>query len=112
MIQAQKKRVSLVERLLGATTPELAWISSNRRLSVDAEFFSTLNRLMEGADASGQEQYIAQMDAIQKQLLEETEYGRKISEQANEVQEALKLCKRSEKTLTVKNCWISWLKSQ
>jgi hypothetical protein len=91
MIQAQKKRVALVERLLGASTPETrSDIIKQEAALLDAEFFSIFNRLMEGAEASGQEQYIAQMEAIQKQLLAETDYGRKISEQANEVQEAIK----------------------
>jgi hypothetical protein len=54
---------------------------------------------MEGAAASGQEQYIAQMETIQKQLLEETEYGRKISAQANEVQEAIKTLQAVGKNL-------------
>jgi hypothetical protein len=54
---------------------------------------------MEGAASSGQEQYIAQMETIQKQLLEETEYGRKISDQANEVQEAIKTLQAVGKNL-------------
>jgi hypothetical protein len=100
MIQAQKKRVALVERLLGAKTTEarLEIIKQDPAL-LDAEFFSIFNRLMEGAAASGQEQYIAQMETIQKQLLEETEYGRKISEQANEVQEAIKTLQAVGKNL-------------
>jgi hypothetical protein len=100
MIQSQKKRVSLVERLLGASTPEarLEIIKQDSAL-FDAEFFSIFNRLMEGAAASRQEQYIAQMETIQKQLLEATEYGRKISEQANEVQEAIKTLQAVGKNL-------------
>ncbi len=91
MIQSQKKRVALVERLLGAASPEArSEIIKQEASLLDAEFFSIFNRLIEGASASGQEQYIAQMDAIQKQLLAESEYGRKIAEQANEVQEAIK----------------------
>jgi hypothetical protein len=100
MIQAQKKRVSLVERLLGASTPEARTeIMKQEAGLLDAEFFSIFNRLLEGASASGQDQYIAQMDAIQKQLLAESEYGRKISEQANEVQEAIKTLQAVGKNL-------------
>jgi hypothetical protein len=101
MIQAQKKRVSLVERLLGASTPEARTeiIKQDADL-LDAEFFSIFNRLMEGAAGSGQEQYIAQMDAIQKQLLAESEFGRKITDQAKEVQEALKSLQSAGKNLS------------
>jgi len=100
MIQAQKKRVSLVERLLGALTPEARTEMMKQEAALlDAEFFSIFNRLMEGAAASGQEQYSAQMDAIQKQLLAESEYGRKITQQANEVQEAIKTLQAVGKNL-------------
>jgi hypothetical protein len=100
MIQAQKKRVSLVERLLSASSPEARTeVMKQDTALLDAEFFSIFNRLMEGAAASGQEQYIAQMDAIQKQLLTETEYGRKISEQSHEVQEAIKTLQAVGKNL-------------
>ena len=100
MIQAQKKRVSLVERLLSVSTQEARTeIIKQEAALFDAEFFSIFNRLLEGATASGQEQYIAQMDAIQKQLLAETEYGRKVSAQANEVQEAIKTLQAVGKNL-------------
>jgi hypothetical protein len=100
MIEAQKKRVSLVERLLSASTPQARQeIIKQDAALFDAEFFSIFSRLIEGAAASGQEQYNAQMETIQKQLLEETEYGRKISEQANEVQEAIKTLQAVGKNL-------------
>ena len=100
MIQAQKKRVSIVERLLAATSPEARTeIIKQDPALFDAEFFSIFNRLLDGAASSGQEQYIAQMDAVQKQLLAETEYGHKISEQANEVQEAIKTLQAAGKSL-------------
>jgi hypothetical protein len=100
MIQSQKKRVSVVERLLAATTPETrSEIIKQDAALLDAEFFSIFNRLMDGATSSGQEQYITQMDGIQKQLLAETEYGRKIADQANEVQEAIKTLQAVGKSL-------------
>jgi hypothetical protein len=100
MLQAQQKRVTLVERLLGASTPEArSEIIKQESVILDAEFFSIFSRLMEGATASGQEQYIAQMDAIQKQLMAETEYGRKLAGQANEIQEAVKTLQAAGKSL-------------
>jgi len=91
MIQAQQKRVTLVEQLLEAKSAAArsALIQANAAL-LDAEFFSIFSRLMEGALSSGQEQYAKEMDAIQQQLLAETEYGRKVAGQANEIQEAVK----------------------
>lgn len=100
MIQAQQKRVGLVERLLGASSPEArSEIIKQEAALLDAEFFSIFSRLVEGAAASGQEKYITEMEAIQKQLLAETEYGRKVAGQANEVQEAIKTLQAAGKGL-------------
>jgi hypothetical protein len=100
MIQAQKNRISLVERLLSTSSPEARTEIINQEAGLlDAEFFSIFSRLMESAAASGQEEYMAQMDGIQKQLLAESEYGRKISDQAKEVQEALKTLQAIGKNL-------------
>ena len=100
MIQAQKKRVSLVERLLTTTSPEARSVIIKEEAELfDAEFFAIFNRLVESAESSGQEQYIGQMNAIQMQLLAETEYGRTISQQANEVQEAIKTLQVAGKKL-------------
>jgi hypothetical protein len=91
MIQAQQKRVTLIERLLSAATPEARLEILKAEVALlDAEFFAIFSRLLEGAKASGQEQYLQQMDAVQQQLLAETEYGRKVTSQANEIQEAIK----------------------
>jgi hypothetical protein len=100
MIQSQQKRVSLVERLLGATSPEVRSeiIKQNGPL-FDAEFFSIFSRLLESALASGQEQTNKTMEEIQKQLLAETEYGRKLTTQTNEIQEALKTLQAAGKGL-------------
>ncbi len=100
MLQAQQKRIGLAERLLSATTAEArSSIIKSESALLDAEFFSIFARLMQGAGTSGQEQYIAQMEAIQKQLMEESEYGRKLASQANEIQEAVKTLQAAGKSL-------------
>ena len=100
MLQAQQKRVNLVERLLGAASPEArSEIIKSESALLDADFFSIFARLVQGASSSGQEEYIAQMDAIQKQLMAESEYGRKLAGQANEIQEAVKTLQAAGKSL-------------
>jgi hypothetical protein len=100
MIQVQQKKVSVVERLLGATSAEArSEIIKQEAALFDAEFFAIFGRLMEGASASGQEQYLTQMDATQKQLMAETEYGRKLAYQSNEIQEAVKTLQAAGKGL-------------
>lgn len=91
MIQAQQKRVSLVERLLMASSQEnRAQIIKENETLFDADFFAIFSRLAEGALSSGQEEAAKQVGEIQKQLLAETEYGRKLAIQNNEIQEAVK----------------------
>ncbi len=100
MIQSQQKRVSLVERLLGATTAEVrSEIIKQNAALFDAEFFSIFSRLMESALSSGQEQATSTMEEIQKQLLAETEYGRKVASQTNEIQEAVRTLQAAGKGL-------------
>lgn len=101
MIQAQQQRVTLIERLLTASSEEARKQLIQKEASLlDAEFFSLFGRLMEGAAASGQEQVAQQMDALQKQLLVESEYGRQLQSQVNEIQEAVKTLQAAGKELT------------
>ncbi len=100
MIQAQKKRVSLVERLLGAASAAArSEIIKQDAALFDAEFFAIFSRLVEGALSSGQEQAAQQVSEIQKQLLAETEYGRRITAQNDEIQEAIKTLQAAGKGL-------------
>jgi len=100
MIQAQQKRVSLVERLVSASSAEVrSEIIKQNGALFDAEFFAIFSRLVEGTLSSGQEQAAHTMDEIQKQLLAETEYGRKVASQSNEIQEAIKTLQAAGKGL-------------
>jgi bisphosphoglycerate-dependent phosphoglycerate mutase len=100
MIQAQQKRVSLVERLLGASSAEIrSEIIKQDTDLFDAEFFAIFSRLVEGAASSGQKEAAQTMEEIQKQLLAETEYGRKVALQSNEIQEAIKTLQAAGKGL-------------
>jgi hypothetical protein len=100
MIQAQQKRVTLVERLIATTTAEVrSEIIKQDAALFDAEFFAIFSRLMEGALSSGQEPVAHMMDEIQKQLMGETEYGRKVASQTNEIQAAIKTLQAAGKQL-------------
>ncbi|KAF0107464.1 MAG: hypothetical protein FD146_1942 [Anaerolineaceae bacterium] len=100
MIQAQQKRVGLVERLLTAATPEArSVIIKEEAAAFDAEFFGIFGRLLENSLASGQEGLAKQMDAVQQALLAETEFGRRIASQYNETQEAVKTLQAAGKGL-------------
>ena len=100
MIQAQKKRVSVLEHLLTASSPEArSTIIKAEAALLDAEFFTIFSHLIENATASGQQDTIQQMNVLQTQLLAETEYGLKVAGQANEIQEAVKTLQAAGKGL-------------
>ena len=101
MIKAQQGKANLVEKLLAAPTDEVrrSIIHQDATL-VDGEFFALFSRLMESAISSGQEKIAKQMDAIQKILLTETDYGRELQSQSNEIEEAVKTLQAVGKKLT------------
>jgi hypothetical protein len=91
MIKAQQQKVALVERLFSAQSAETrAEIIRQESALIDGEFFALFSRLAEGILASGQEQAAALVQEIEQQLLSESEYGRKMVAQSNEIQEAIR----------------------
>jgi hypothetical protein len=100
MIKAQQQKVALIERLLSAPTPEgrLAIIKSESA-AFDQEFFAIFGRLMESSAASGQENLAKQMEAVQGQLMAETDYGKSVASQMGEIQEAVKTLQAAGKEL-------------
>ncbi len=79
MIQAQKDRVGIVEKLLTAKDDEArkAIIKEDESL-FDEEFFGLFGQLAQAAAAQGQGDTAGQMKAIEELLLSETAYGQEI----------------------------------
>jgi hypothetical protein len=88
MIQAQQKKISLIERLLGASEESRAEIAKEEDEQIDAEFFTILSRLAEAALAGGDENSARQLAELQRSLLENTSFGREVKEQSDEVEAA------------------------
>ena len=101
MIKAQQERLSLIDRLLQATSADVRseLIKQNTKL-FDEQFFALFSRLLQAGAQSGQEQLANQMADLQKQLLTETEYGRKLQEQVGELEAAAKSLQEAGKGLT------------
>jgi hypothetical protein len=100
MIKAQQQKVALIEQLLSAPTPEgRSAIIKNESAAFDQEFFTIFGRLMESSAASGQENLAKQMEAVQGQLMAETEYGKTVMSQMSEIQEAVKTLQAAGKEL-------------
>lgn len=91
MLKEQQDRVALVERLLQASAPDVRSEIIKQNLSLfDEQFFALFSRLAQSAAASGQEPVARGMMDIQKQLLEETEFGRGLKESVGELEAATK----------------------
>jgi hypothetical protein len=85
MIKAQQERLNLIDRLLAASAPDVRTqlIKENKTL-IDEQFFVLFSRLLQAGLGSGQEALAKQMSDLQKQLLTETEVGRRLQESVGE----------------------------
>ncbi len=101
MIQAQQKKLDFLQRL--STTQDgdsrLKMIKENVEL-VDADFFSILNRLVETAAATGDQESAVRLEEIQNLILENTDFGRQIKQQTEEVQAAVESLQEVGQALT------------
>lgn len=101
MIKEQQERVNVIERLIQASGPDTrSEIIKQNVALVDEQFFALFSRLAQGAMASGQESVSKQMVEIQKQLLEETEFGRGLQESVGELEAASKALQEAGQKLT------------
>jgi len=101
MIKGQQERVQLIERLLQITTKDVRSevIKQNAKL-IDEQFFALFSRIAQNAMAGGQEPIARALVDIQKQLLEETEVGRKLQESVGELEAASKVLQEAGQNLT------------
>lgn len=101
MIKGQQERVQLIERLLQVTTKDVRSeiIKQNSKL-IDEQFFALFSRIAQNAMAGGQEPIARALVDIQKQLLDETEVGRKLQESVGELEAASKTLQEAGQNLT------------
>ena len=101
MIKDQQDRVMLIERLLQASAANVRSeiIKQNANL-FDEQFFALFSRLAQSAAASGQEPVARGMVDLQKQLLEETDFGRELKESVGELEAATKSLQEAGQGLT------------
>jgi len=101
MLKEQKERVAVIEKLLQASSNDVRSeiIRQNIKL-FDEQFFSLFGRLAQSAAGSGQEPVARAMIEIQKQLLEETEFGRRLKETVSEMEAAQKSLQEAGQGLT------------
>jgi len=101
MLKEQQDRVQLIERLLQATAPDVRTEIIKQNLNLfDEQFFALFSRLAQSAAASGQEPVARAMVELQKQLLEETDFGRQLKETVGEMEAAQKALQEVGQGLT------------
>lgn len=101
MIQAQQKRLSLLQRLANASDDGVfSEIVKQEDALIDADFFALLRRLGEAAVMGGDQVSGQQLAGVQKNLLAQSTYGRKMQAQAKEIESALNDLRAAGKELT------------
>jgi len=101
MLKEQQDRVALVERLLQASSADVRSEIIKQNLNLfDEQFFGLFSRLAQSAAAGGQEPVARAMVELQKQLLEETEFGRSLKESVGELEAATKTLQEVGQALT------------
>jgi hypothetical protein len=101
MIKDQQDRVSLIERLIQASGADVRSEVIKQGIDlIDEQFFALFSRVAQSAMGSGQEPVAKQMTEIQKQLLEETEFGRGLQETVGEMEAASKALQEAGQGLT------------
>jgi len=100
MIKAQQDRVTLIEKLIQMTSPDarLELIKQNEK-TIDEQFFGLFSRIAQNAMQSGQEPIARALIELQKQLLEETAFGRQLKESVGEVEAATKVLQEAGQSL-------------
>jgi hypothetical protein len=101
MIEAQQKRLDLLQRMATANSDDvrLELLKQEEDL-VDADFFNLMNRLMETSRMSGDQESAQSLEDLQTFLLENTDIGKEIQEQTEEVQAAVASLREAGPELT------------
>jgi hypothetical protein len=101
MIKEQQDRMMLVQRLVQASSPDVRSeiIKQNENL-IDEQFFALFSRMLPRTASPEGEKVARQLAEVQKQLLEETEFGRGLKESVGELEAASKTLQEAGQGLT------------
>lgn len=101
MIEAQQKKLELLQKLSNTSdeAARLETLKTNEQL-IDADLFNILTRLLETAAGTGDQESTRQLEEIQTLLLENTEFGKQVKQQTDEVQAAVESLQEAGRELT------------
>lgn len=92
MLEAQEKRMALVQRLMGISAESLPQVIQQEEELIDEAFFALFSRFAEAALMSGDENALQRLQQVQQALLEHTSIGRELqsaTKALDEVQKSL-----------------------
>lgn len=87
MLEAQEKKMSLIQRLLSASEDSQLEIIRQEDELIDQEFFGMFTQFAQVAVQGGGEGALEKIRALQDKLLKETEFGREIGKEAAAIEE-------------------------
>lgn len=90
MIQAQQKKISLIERLVNSTPDVRKELIKQEDKIIDREFFSIFSRIIQVSLQQGDQQGAQMLAALQQDLLSESTAGKELAEQSKEAEAAVK----------------------
>lgn len=101
MIEEQQQRLNLLQRLMMISDQEARReVIQQEEALVDSNLFSILSRLLEAAAMGGDENSAHNLEELQRDLMETTEFGRQVQEQSAEVQAAINSLQQAGRELT------------
>ncbi len=98
MLEEQQKRLNLLQRLASVSPDSRPELIRQEEDLVDEQLLLILQRLIQSASAAGEEESTQVLAGLQQQILENTEYGREILEQAQEQQAAMQALEEAGKS--------------
>ncbi|MEA4811545.1 MAG: CpXC domain-containing protein [Anaerolineaceae bacterium] len=84
MLKAQQERLNLIQTLAMAKPDVIAELIRQNDAKIDEEFFGILSKLAQVTAASGDQQGAQLLSNLQKNLLENSTFGKKAAEEAKE----------------------------
>jgi hypothetical protein len=97
MLKAQQDRLNLLQRLAGTSEDVRPEVIRQEAELVDEQLLMILQRLIQSAAATGEEQSAQVLIDLQQQILENTEFGQEVLHQAREQQAAMTALEEASK---------------
>jgi hypothetical protein len=97
MIERQEKQVALIREMLTTSDEQLPAVIERENELIDMGFFNLFSHLIESAAGSNDKASVDKFGAIEKQLLEHTEIGQEMKQQADEAEAAVKSLQEASK---------------